>query len=167
MTEMYTRRIHRKTGFPERLPKQISIPSGSENNSVTQKIRSDVSIPLPNIDSILIKDTTHFLSGGEDLGALPQAPLKTFLKEGFKNSKNFPEKGVSPFLQSDKIYNADEKGDTPFSGKFFGSLNLSFKKGLGGVSGSAPRSWSYLTFSANTGARSQSSHGTIKSSLPM
>ena len=97
MTEMYTRRIHRKTGFPERLPKQISIPSGSENNSVTQKIRSDVSIPLPNIDSILIKDTTHFLSGGEDLGALPQTPLKTFLKEGFKNSKNFPEKGVSPF----------------------------------------------------------------------
>ena len=79
-------------------------------------------------------------SEGEDLGTPSQTLLSPFLEGGSKNPKNFTEKGIPP-TEAPENFRVPLVGGMPFSVKFFGFLNLSSKKGLGGVWGGAPRSY--------------------------
>ena len=62
------------------------------------------------------------------MGRCPKPRLKPSFGEGFKNSKNLPEKGVPPSHGTRSFYGVKD-GGTPFSGEFSESLGPSPKEG--------------------------------------
>ena len=79
----------------------------------------------------------------EDLGTLSKACLKPSFGEGFKNSKNSPEKGV-PLSSCRSNFSRRRKGGTPFSGEFWESLEPSPKEGSKRGLGRRPKVFAYL-----------------------
>ncbi len=75
------------------------------------------------------------------MGRCPKPRLKPSFREGFKNSKNLPEKGVPP---SESISNFVQppEGGTPFSGEFWESLEPSPKEGSKQGLGQRPKVFS-------------------------
>ena len=77
---------------------------------------------------------------GKTLGRCPKPCLDPSWKKGLRTPRTFTEKGIPP-TEVPESFRVPLVGGMPFSVKFFGFLNLSSKKGLGGVWGSAPRSY--------------------------
>ena len=77
---------------------------------------------------------------GKTLGLRPKPCLAPSWKKGLRTPRTFTEKGIPPAEVPNRLY-VPLVGGMPFSVKFFGFLNLSSKKGLGGVWGGAPRSY--------------------------
>ncbi len=74
------------------------------------------------------------------MGRCPKPCLDPSWKKGLRTPRTFTEKGIPPTNGTRKLSGASV-GGMPFSVKFFGFLNLSSKKGLGGVWDSVPRSY--------------------------
>ena len=77
---------------------------------------------------------------GKTLGLRPKPCLDPSPKKGLRTPRTFTEKGIPP-TNGTQNFSGASVGGMPFSVKFFGFLNLSSKKGLGGVWGRAPRSY--------------------------
>ena len=74
------------------------------------------------------------------MGLRPKPCLDPSWKKGLRTPRTFTEKGIPPTNGTQKLSGASV-GGMPFSVKFFGFLNLSSKKVLGGVWGRVPRSY--------------------------
>ena len=74
------------------------------------------------------------------MGRCPKPCLDPSWKKGLRTPRTFTEKGIPPTEVPNRLYGT-LVGGMPFSVKFFGFLNLSSKKGLGGVWGGVPRSY--------------------------